>query len=131
MGPSNKKPPLMLRQAKKQSSSRYSLSSARLSGHAHVSERQDLVIAVSDTGIGMDPGEITKALSRFGQIDGDLNRKWEGTGLGLPLAKLITERLGGDFAITTAKGEGTTVMISFPRDQIFSSKIAESRKIAS
>ena len=99
--------------------------------HAHVSERQDLVIAVSDTGIGMDPGEITKALSRFGQIDGDLNRKWEGTGLGLPLAKLITERLGGDFAITTAKGEGTTVMISFPRDQIFSSKIAESRKIAS
>jgi signal transduction histidine kinase len=99
--------------------------------HAHVSERQDLVIAISDTGIGMHPGEITKALSRFGQIDGDLNRKQEGTGLGLPLAKLITERLGGDFAITTAKGEGTTVMVTFPGDRIFSSKITESRKIAS
>jgi two-component system cell cycle sensor histidine kinase PleC len=99
--------------------------------HAHVSEQQDLVIAVSDTGIGMHPGKITRALSRFGQIDGGFNRKQEGTGLGLPLAKEITELLGGDFAITTAEGEGTTVMLTFQRDQIFPDKIAESRKIAS
>jgi two-component system cell cycle sensor histidine kinase PleC len=99
--------------------------------HAHVSEQQDLVIAVSDSGIGMHPGNITRALSRFGQIDGGFNRKQEGTGLGLPLAKEITELLGGDFAITTAEGEGTTVMLTFQRDQIFPDKIAESRKIAS
>jgi len=99
--------------------------------HAHVSEQQDLVIAVSDSGIGMHPGNITRALSRFGQIDGGFNRKQEGTGLGLPLAKEITELLGGDFAITTAEGEGTTVMLTFQRDQIFPEKIAESRKIAS
>ena len=99
--------------------------------HAQVTERQELVIAISDTGIGMHPGEITKALSRFGQIDSDLNRKHEGTGLGLPLAKLITERLGGSFAITTAEGQGTTVTLMFPKDQVLPVKIVESRKMAS
>ena len=103
----------------------------RVALHAHVTERQDLVIAISDTGIGMHPGEITKALSRFGQIDSDLNRKHEGTGLGLPLAKLITERLGGSFAITTAEEQGTTVTVTFPKDNIFPGKISESRRMAS
>ncbi len=103
----------------------------RVALHAHVTERQELVIAISDTGIGMHPGEITKALSRFGQIDSDLNRKHEGTGLGLPLAKLITERLGGSFVITTAEEQGTTVTVTFPKDNIFPGKIAESRRMAS
>jgi signal transduction histidine kinase len=99
--------------------------------HAHVTGRQDLVVAISDTGIGMHPGEITKALSRFGQVDGGLNRKHEGTGLGLPLAKMITERLGGSFAITTAEGQGTTVTVTFPKDQVFPGKIVETRRMAS
>ena len=46
---------------------------------------------VSDTGIGMAPEDIPKALSLFGQVDGQLNRKHEGTGLGLPLTKALTE----------------------------------------
>ncbi len=43
------------------------------------------VFQIVDTGIGIVPKDIPKALSRFGQVEGDLNRQYEGTGLGLPL----------------------------------------------
>lgn len=44
-----------------------------------------LRLAVTDTGIGLDPQEIEKALSPFGQIDNNVNRSNKGTGLGLTL----------------------------------------------
>jgi signal transduction histidine kinase len=44
---------------------------------------------------------------------------------------MITERLGGSFAITTAEGQGTTVTVTFPKDQVFPGKIVETRRMAS
>ena len=44
-------------------------------------------ISVTDTGIGMSDQDIPKALSSFGQVDNTLSRKYEGTGLGLPLTQ--------------------------------------------
>lgn len=67
-----------------------------------------------DNGIGMTPGEVDKALLKFGQIDSDLNRKYDGTGLGLPLSKALTELHGGFLEIISAKNEGTTVIIRLP-----------------
>jgi two-component system cell cycle sensor histidine kinase PleC len=76
------------------------------------------VFQVIDTGIGMAPEDIPKALSQFGQIDSDLNRKYEGTGLGLPLAKSLIELHGGYLDLQSAVGKGTTVTVRIPASRI-------------
>ncbi|HYM01679.1 MAG TPA: ATP-binding protein [Stellaceae bacterium] len=71
-------------------------------------------LVVEDTGIGIAPHDLETALRPFGQIDSGLARKYQGTGLGLPLAKAMVELHGGAFAITSAPGRGTTVTILLP-----------------
>jgi signal transduction histidine kinase len=78
----------------------------------------ELLIRVSDTGIGMAPEDVQKALSPFDQIDGDLNRRYEGAGLGLPLAKGFVELHGGSLEIESAPGVGTTVTLRFPAERV-------------
>jgi signal transduction histidine kinase len=73
-----------------------------------------VTLAVEDSGIGIAPEDIAKALRPFGQIDGRLARKYEGTGLGLPLAKAMTESHGGTLEIESTPGRGTTVSIRLP-----------------
>jgi two-component system cell cycle sensor histidine kinase PleC len=73
-----------------------------------------VVLTVQDTGIGIAPKDLSKALSPFGQIDSSLARRYEGTGLGLPLTKKLTELMGGIFEITSEEGLGTTVTLTFP-----------------
>jgi two-component system cell cycle sensor histidine kinase PleC len=71
-------------------------------------------IVISDNGIGIAAKDIPKALAPFGQIDSSLSRKYEGTGLGLPLTKKLTEIMGGKFDIKSEVGLGTTITLSFP-----------------
>jgi signal transduction histidine kinase len=71
-------------------------------------------IAVADTGIGMSAEEIPIALAPFGQIDSNLSRRYEGTGLGLPLTKALVELHGGTLTITSVPGQGTMVTVSLP-----------------
>jgi PAS domain S-box-containing protein len=75
-------------------------------------------IAVADTGIGMAPEHLAKALERFGQIDSSLSRKYEGTGLGLPLTKHLAELHGATLKIESTVGTGTTVTIHFSSDSL-------------
>jgi PAS domain S-box-containing protein len=77
-----------------------------------------VTISISDTGIGMKPEDIPIALSPFRQLDDAFNRRSEGTGLGLPLAKMLTELHGGALEIASAPGLGTTVNVRLPRDRI-------------
>ncbi len=72
-------------------------------------------MTVSDTGIGMRPPDVALALEPFSQVDGSLARRFEGTGLGLPLVKCLTEMHGGTLDIQTRLGEGTTVTVSMPQ----------------
>ena len=72
------------------------------------------VIQIADSGIGIAPQDIPKALAQFGQVDGVFNRKYEGTGLGLPLAKALVELHGGVLDLQSEVGVGTTVTIRFP-----------------
>ncbi|MGE0746839.1 MAG: ATP-binding protein [Rhodospirillales bacterium] len=72
-------------------------------------------IVVADTGIGMSPGDIEIALTPFGQVDKGLARRYEGTGLGLPLTKAFVELHGGRLTIDSAPGRGTTVTAVVPR----------------
>lgn len=71
-------------------------------------------ISVADTGIGMKTEDIPGALTAFRQIDSSLGRKYEGTGLGLPLARRFAELHGGSLEIESSLGEGTTVTVRIP-----------------
>jgi len=74
-------------------------------------QENHLIISVIDTGIGIKHDDIEKAFSRFGQIDSSLNRKYDGTGLGLPLSKNLVELHGGTLEMTSDVGRGTTVTV--------------------
>lgn len=73
-------------------------------------------IDVEDTGIGMTPEEIGRAFTNFNQSDAGLNRKYEGAGLGLPLAKRLVELHHGRIMIESTKGKGTKVSIRLVSD---------------
>jgi two-component system cell cycle sensor histidine kinase PleC len=77
----------------------------------------DFVISVSDTGIGMRPEEIPLALTPFRQIEETMTRKYEGAGLGLPLAQKFVELHGGSIEIRSQPGVGTTVTLRFPPER--------------
>ncbi|MCC7166606.1 MAG: GAF domain-containing protein [Rhodospirillales bacterium] len=77
-----------------------------------------LVIHIRDTGIGMAPEQIPLALTPFEQTSVGLSRRYEGGGLGLPLAKALVERQGGHLDLESAVGVGTTVRIAFPADRM-------------
>jgi two-component system cell cycle sensor histidine kinase PleC len=72
-----------------------------------------IMIIVKDNGIGIAQKDITKVLSVFQQIDNKLNRKYEGTGLGLPLTKKLVELMNGEFDIASEENVGTTVTLTF------------------
>jgi signal transduction histidine kinase len=85
---------------------------------ANLDEKGALAIAVADTGVGMSPSEIKIALERFGQTETSLSRRNEGTGLGLPLTKNLVELHGGVLSIASVPGEGTTVTLTLPPQQL-------------
>ena len=75
-------------------------------------------IAVSDSGIGIRREDIDKATQPFGQVDGTLARRHDGTGLGLPLARALVELHGGVLSLESEPGIGTTAVISLPACRI-------------
>ena len=74
-----------------------------------------IAVTVSDTGIGMDPEDVEVAFQPFAQVDNRLERRYEGTGLGLPLTKALVDLHKGAIAIDSARGKGTRITVSFPR----------------
>ena len=72
----------------------------------------------TDTGIGIALEDIPKALEPFSQVDSELSRKYDGTGLGLPLTKSLVEIHGGSFDLQSKLGVGTTVTVRFPAGRI-------------
>lgn len=77
-----------------------------------------LRIIISDTGIGMSAADIEKALTPFEQADRSITRKYQGTGLGLPLARSFARLHGGDLMIDSKLGEGTAVTVTFPAHRL-------------
>ncbi|WP_413171495.1 PAS domain S-box protein [Anabaena azotica] len=82
---------------------------------AEITSWQDFIrIAVIDTGIGIPPENINKLFQPFIQIDSSLNRKYEGTGLGLALVKRFVEIHGGKVAVTSEIGVGSCFTVDLP-----------------
>jgi len=73
-----------------------------------------ICLRVSDTGIGLAEADIPRALSLFQQVDAGHARKYDGTGLGLPLTKRLIEAHGGSMILESRYGEGTIVTARFP-----------------
>jgi two-component system cell cycle sensor histidine kinase PleC len=72
------------------------------------------VFNVTDTGVGIAPKDISKALEAFGQIDNSLSRQHQGVGLGLPLAKKLIEMHRGRLEVRSEPGRGTQITITMP-----------------
>ena len=86
--------------------------SAQLAGNG------GLRIQVEDTGIGIAEEDIAKAMAPFGQVDSSLSRKYEGTGLGLPLTRRLVDLHDASLTLTSRAERGTCVTINFPRDRV-------------
>ena len=75
---------------------------------------EELVLKVTDTGIGIAPEDFSKVLEPFGQVDSRLARKYQGTGLGLPLTRQLVELHGGRLTLESTLGYGTSVTVILP-----------------
>jgi signal transduction histidine kinase len=71
-------------------------------------------LAVSDTGVGISPADVARLGQPFEQVEGEHVRSKEGTGLGLALVKSLAAMHGGEAALESALGEGTTVRVRLP-----------------
>lgn len=79
----------------------------------------DFIVTIRDTGIGITKENILKVFQSFGQIDSGLNRRYEGTGLGLPLTKKLVELHHGNITLRSEPGNGTIVEIHFISNPTF------------
>jgi PAS domain S-box-containing protein len=78
----------------------------------------ELVLRVKDTGVGMSESELKEALEPFRRITSVTRPDPEGTGLGLPLTKALTEANRANFSISSEPGKGTMVEIVYPTTRV-------------
>jgi PAS domain S-box-containing protein len=81
---------------------------------ARADRMQGFAVEVVDTGIGIAAKDVPRAFEPFVQIDSALNRKAEGTGLGLPLSRALMALHGGSLDLISEPGKGTNVRVAFP-----------------
>jgi signal transduction histidine kinase len=77
-------------------------------------QEDEVLLVVSDTGIGISPDNLDKIFQRFYQVDGSSKRRYGGVGLGLALVKEIVESHDGAVSVASEVGQGTTFRISLP-----------------
>lgn len=90
---------------------------AQQNGHrdSETASQPWVVIAIQDTGIGIDPSQQQKLFRPFVMVDGSTTRKFEGTGLGLAISRNLVEMMSGQITLHSAGlGQGTTVKIAMP-----------------
>ncbi len=78
-------------------------------------EKEELIVSITDTGIGIAPGDYGAVFEQFKQVGGDtLTDKPKGTGLGLPICKEIVEHHGGRIWVESEVGKGSTFSFALP-----------------
>jgi PAS domain S-box-containing protein len=84
---------------------------------AGVAENGGLRLVVEDTGIGIAPNHLQAVMEPFAQVETDLDRRFEGLGLGLPLSRGLARLHGGDLVLESQPGKGTTAILTLPPDR--------------
>jgi len=82
---------------------------------ARLDDAGNFLLSVTDTGIGIAEKDMAKAMAAFSQVDNSLTRKFAGTGLGLPLVRLLAGLHGGEMSLESKVGVGTTVTVRLPQ----------------
>jgi signal transduction histidine kinase/HAMP domain-containing protein len=90
----------------------------RVSLDARITGDNELRIEIADNGIGIAEKDIETVMQPFGQAESAHDRRYEGTGLGLPLVKAIVALHGGEFRLDSRLDEGTTVTVTLPSGRI-------------
>lgn len=83
---------------------------------ARVAEGDRIVFTVADTGVGIAAEDQARIFEDFAQVDGTVQRRRRGTGLGLPLSRKLAELLGGTLGVRSEPGQGSVFMLELPRE---------------
>jgi signal transduction histidine kinase len=100
----------------------------RVTVSAHLLPDRALSVMVADTGIGIPADQIGRVTQPFVQAEGSYARRFEGTGLGLPITKALAELHGGRLTLASCPGRGTEAIIVIPASRVFAD--AERRTVA-
>jgi signal transduction histidine kinase len=85
---------------------------------AEIDRTGDLVISVTDTGIGIAEPDIERAFEPFTQLDSTLTRRFQGAGLGLYMSRALVEGHGGCLRLHSRPGDGTTAELRLPGSRL-------------
>lgn len=85
---------------------------------SHDAQKQVVLIAVTDTGIGMNDAQQATIFDAFTQADSSITRRFGGTGLGLSISRKLAEALGGAVEVESSPGSGSTFLIRVPTGEI-------------
>src|SRR5262249_59425920 len=75
-----------------------------------------VTLAVRDTGIGLDAEQQARLFQPFSQADSSTTRRYGGTGLGLSIVRRLAQSMGGDVAVDSVPGEGSTFTVTLTLD---------------
>jgi PAS domain S-box-containing protein len=76
-----------------------------------------VMLTVEDNGIGIAAEQIERVMEPFAQVEADLDRRFEGIGMGLPLSRALARLHGGDIALESTVGRGTKAIVLFPPER--------------
>tara|TARA_R110002110_G_scaffold414147_1_gene643178 strand:+ start:35044 stop:36972 length:1929 start_codon:yes stop_codon:yes gene_type:complete len=97
---------------------KFSLENGEVVLSAAIDQAGSCLIRVTDSGIGIATGQLENIMEPFVQVDSGMNRKYEGTGLGLALVKSMAEMHDADVVIESAANAGTVVTVEIPSERV-------------